>query len=559
MSINIYHASNDKLEPFDGGMFYSDCPIGTIIPYGGSTIPNGFLLCDGSEVLKTSYSELYSIIGDSFGTASDNTRFVLPDMRESVPVGSGTRGSGVSAHDTYTVGQFKDDQFQNHTHSTESATFGNVKGILQKNNVGSDVLGYATNGSYPLYAKNITAGRSGSVTHGKQLGVNYIIKAAITLLPLELENAVDECVKKVDVQSSAISGNNNPISSGGAYIELAKKADKATTLSGYNIDNAYTKDEIDNKISELVTSMTWKPAVATYDDIATTYPNPQEGWTVVTTDTNIAWRYTNGAWIKISANTIPVVTSEVNGLMTSAMLSKLNGIAEGAEVNVQSDWNETDTTSDAYIANKPTIPSEVTVDSALSTSSTNPVQNKIITNALASKVDDTDLATVAKSGSYNDLINKPTIPTNTSQLINDSDFVIDSNYVHTDNNFTTTLKTKLNGIASGAEVNVQPNWTQTNTSADDYIKNKPKIPTKTSDLTNDSGFDSPVVLTKNLAAGATSLTFTDASIGNNSRIIIYTKPYSQGVVTGATQSGTSVTITCAAQSSAYDVSIEIRN
>jgi hypothetical protein len=78
-------------------------------------------------------------------------------------------------------------------------------------------------------------------------------------------------------------------------------------------------------------------------------------------------------------------------------------------------------------------------------------------------------------------------------------------------------------------------------------------------LTNDSGFDSPVVLTKNLAAGATSLTFTDASIGNNSRIIIYTKPYSQGVVTGATQSGTSVTITCAAQSRAYDVSIEIRN
>lgn len=49
-------------------------------------------------------------------------------------------------------------------------------------------------------------------------------------------------------------------------------------------------------------------------------------------------------------------------------------------------------------------------------------------------------------------------------------------------------KTKLNGIASGAEVNVQSDWNETNTSADSYILNKPIIPDSTSDLTNDSGF-----------------------------------------------------------------------
>lgn len=48
-----------------------------------------------------------------------------------------------------------------------------------------------------------------------------------------------------------------------------------------------------------------------------------------------------------------------------------------------------------------------------------------------------------------------------------------------------TEKSKLAGIASGAEVNVQSNWTQTTTTADDYIKNKP---TNLSDFTNDSGF-----------------------------------------------------------------------
>ena len=50
------------------------------------------------------------------------------------------------------------------------------------------------------------------------------------------------------------------------------------------------------------------------------------------------------------------------------------------------------------------------------------------------------------SGSYNDLEDKPNIPTKISDLINDSDFVEDSSYVHTDNNYTTTEKNKLSGL-----------------------------------------------------------------------------------------------------------------
>lgn len=45
------------------------------------------------------------------------------------------------------------------------------------------------------------------------------------------------------------------------------------------------------------------------------------------------------------------------------------------------------------------------------------------------------------------------VPTATSELTNDSNFVSDASYVHTDNNFTTTLKDKLDGIEAGAEVN----------------------------------------------------------------------------------------------------------
>ena len=46
------------------------------------------------------------------------------------------------------------------------------------------------------------------------------------------------------------------------------------------------------------------------------------------------------------------------------------------------------------------------------------------------------------------------VPTKTSELSNDSDFVSDSTYVHTDNNFSTAEKTKLVGVEAGAQVNV---------------------------------------------------------------------------------------------------------
>ena len=65
----------------------------------------------------------------------------------------------------------------------------------------------------------------------------------------------------------------------------------------------------------------------------------------------------------------------------------------------------------------------VTVDDSLSTTSTNPVQNKVITGALNGKAESSSLSTVATSGSYNDLSNKPTIPSKISDLTNDSDFI----------------------------------------------------------------------------------------------------------------------------------------
>ena len=58
----------------------------------------------------------------------------------------------------------------------------------------------------------------------------------------------------------------------------------------------------------------------------------------------------------------------------------------------------------------------VTIDSEISGTSTNPVQNRVIKGALDEKANTSDLATVATSGSYNDLSNKPTIPSTASDV-----------------------------------------------------------------------------------------------------------------------------------------------
>lgn len=71
----------------------------------------------------------------------------------------------------------------------------------------------------------------------------------------------------------------------------------------------------------------------------------------------------------------------------------------------------------------------------------------------------------------------PTPATSLSQLTNDDNYVQDASYVHTDNNYTTAEKSKLQNIAAGAEVNVQADWEEMNSASDAYINNKPTLGT----------------------------------------------------------------------------------
>jgi hypothetical protein len=137
---------------------------------------------------------------------------------------------------------------------------------------------------------------------------------------------------------------------------------------------------------------------------------------------------------------------------------KLAGIAAGAEVNVNADWNSA--SGDSQILNKPA------------------------------------LAAVATSGSYVDLTNKPAIPEELGQLTGNSDDITQG----AANLFLTTAeRSKLSGIAAGAEVNVNADWNSS--SGDSQILNKPSIATSLDELGGNAD---------DIADGQTNLFFTSA-------------------------------------------------
>lgn len=58
-------------------------PIGTMLPYAGGEVPEGFLLCNGASLSRTEYPELFAAIGDRWGSDSSST-FKLPDSHHRV-------------------------------------------------------------------------------------------------------------------------------------------------------------------------------------------------------------------------------------------------------------------------------------------------------------------------------------------------------------------------------------------------------------------------------------------------------------------------------------------
>lgn len=65
----------------------SNTPTGVVSIFAGTTAPDGWLICDGSAVSRTTYANLFNVIGTSYGNGDGSTTFNLPNLNGRVPVG----------------------------------------------------------------------------------------------------------------------------------------------------------------------------------------------------------------------------------------------------------------------------------------------------------------------------------------------------------------------------------------------------------------------------------------------------------------------------------------
>jgi microcystin-dependent protein len=101
--------------------------VGGITAFGGSTAPSGWLLCDGSEVSRTQYAELFAVVGTNWGAGNGTNTFNLPDLRGQFLRGA-DNGAGIDpdaesrflfysgGNEGDQVGSFQGHAFQTHAH-----------------------------------------------------------------------------------------------------------------------------------------------------------------------------------------------------------------------------------------------------------------------------------------------------------------------------------------------------------------------------------------------------------------------------------------------------------
>jgi len=158
---------------FDGSVIsVAALDVGDVKTVSTSTVPTGFLECDGSAISRTTYADLFAVIGTTYGVGDGSTTFNIPDLRGEF-VRGWDNGRGVDTGRSIATAQT--DAFQGHWH--------NLRGESGANGGGGrvDVQGIGTNAGNDHVQAPVTDGSSGtprtaSETRPTNVAMMYCIK-----------------------------------------------------------------------------------------------------------------------------------------------------------------------------------------------------------------------------------------------------------------------------------------------------------------------------------------------------------------------------------------------
>ena len=443
-----------------GGTVSDTLPIGSTVEWYSETIPENWLLCNGQAISRTEYAELFAFLGTEFGDGDGSTTFNLPDKRERFSLGKGGKepynqlgNTGGEEQHTLTLSEIPSHGHSSAVVNPNSAGFTaeDVGYTYTKSNNGvviplSNIVSRDTKGFISSTMENPQGGGEPHNNMPPYIVVNYIIKAKQTVATV----------------ATIIDNLNSTSTEDGLSANMGRQLNEELKNTNSNINS------LETNLTNLNTKV---DGLSTLEDL-------QAGDNVTITKSGSVYR----------------ISSQYPG---RASKTALGLVKIGDNINVSDDGTISATLGTVNyndLENKPTL--NTNNSTAQTVNSSEEISGTI------------NLHKVSKTGSYSDLLNKPSldfIPTSQKGAANGvatldsnkkvssselpSDLVYDSSYVHTDNNFTTTLKNKLDGIESGAQVNriekIQRNGTELT------ITNKTvniAVPTSTSDLTNNSGF-----------------------------------------------------------------------
>lgn len=165
-------------------------PLGSVLAYFGTTVPEGFLPCNGATYDVTQYPELYAFLNSS----------TLPDLRECALVGIGENSTDtLGTHDIFTLGQFKD---------FATAGFSSAKTAGYTISGNSVILNSTVNASNRKLVTQYVADAdatdlqnlqtsSDTVTRMRSKGVNWIIKAIPGMETTDVTDAIEAINEKL--------------------------------------------------------------------------------------------------------------------------------------------------------------------------------------------------------------------------------------------------------------------------------------------------------------------------------------------------------------------------